>query len=238
VPIGTRVCSESPGDAAMPDPSVPVDVPWTTGFEDGFCAYARPQGFCFASGSGSYAVDTAPVHSGQRAAAFTVGGDAATTGFQARCVRQGVFPNAAYYSAWYYVPMLADNSGTWNLLHFQGGTPGQTLHGLWDVSLVNLSDGSLHVVLFDFLAGSVPDSSAVPPIPIGQWFQIEVYFKRAKDSTGTLSLFQDGSLAATLTDLVTDDSDWGQWYVGNLADSLQPAVSTVYVDDVAIRSDP
>ena len=32
----------------------------------------------------------------------------------------------------------------------------------------------------------------------------------------------------------TDDSNFGQWYVGNYADGLEPADSTLYVDDVTI----
>ena len=77
-----------------------------------------------------------------------------------------------------------------------------------------------------------PSANAVPPIPIGQYFHIEVYFKRAKDTTGTLTLFQDGVMAVSLTGLVTDPTDWGQWYVGIWANSLTPPGSTIYVDDV------
>jgi hypothetical protein len=158
-------------------------------------------------------------------------------GSQVRCVQQGVFPSEAYYGAWYYIPALAQNSGLWNLFHFQGGVPGQTLGGKWDVSLVNSSDGgALQIVFFDFLTGSTPSTAAAPPIPIGQWFHIEVYFKRAKDTTGELTLWQDSVMAVHLTGLVTDDTDWGQWYVGNLATALAPPASTIYVDDVTIST--
>jgi hypothetical protein len=37
-----------------------------------------------------------------------------------------------------------------------------------------------------------------------------------------------------LTGLATDNTDWGQWYVGNYATSLVPPSSTLYVDDVTI----
>jgi hypothetical protein len=36
--------------------------------------------------------------------------------------------------------------------------------------------------------------------------------------------------------LITDDTDWGQWLVGNYAEALAPPESTVYVDDVTIRA--
>jgi hypothetical protein len=230
-------CPGSGADAGIAgDPDASVG-PWTTGFENAFCDYAPPMGFCYTAGPGSYSLVTSPVHSGKYAAAFTAQavGDAGVGAGQARCVEQGVFPSAAYYGAWYYVPAQAVNNGTWNLFHFQGGVPGTTLRSLWDVSLVNMgSGGPLHVILYDFLNGMTPNANAAPPIPIGQWFHIEVYFKRAKDTTGAITLWQDGAMAVSLTGLVTDPTDWGQWYVGNWADSLVPSASTVYVDDVTI----
>lgn len=232
VPIGSRICSKAPTDPATGDASAPIDFAWETGFEDGFCGYEKPQGFCFATGSGAYSLVTSPVHSGQRAAAFTVDSES-DGGAQVRCVRQGVFPTSAYYGAWYYVPMLVTTSALWNLFHFQGITPGQTPNNLWDVSLSNASDGSLHLLLYNF---SVP-LHADAAIPIQKWFHIEVYFKRAKDKTGTLSFYQDGTLAGMFTDVVTDATDWGQWYVGNLTTGMDPPTSTVYVDDVTIRTE-
>jgi hypothetical protein len=238
--VGTRFCATSvPADAgATPDPDASVPSAWSTGFEDGFCDYALPLGFCYSVGPASYSVVTSPVHSGQYAAAFALHGVADAGVAQVRCVQQGVFPSAAYYGAWYYVPAWAKNSDNWNLLHFRG-TTGQNSHNLWEVSLVNLGDGGpLHVTFFDDLARMTADTSAAPPIPIGQWFHLEVYFKRAKDTTGELSLWQDGLMAMHLTGLVTDDTDWEQWYVGNLASALAPPASTVYVDDVTISSTP
>jgi hypothetical protein len=228
-------CVGSTSDAAIvADPDASVG-PWTTSFENGFCDYGPPIGFCYTAGPAAYSLVTSPVHSGKYAAAFTAEGvgDASAGPGQARCVAQGVFPTAAYYGAWYYVPAQAVNSGTWNLFHFQGGAPGSTLRSLWDVSLVNMgTSGALHILLYDFLNGMAP--SAAASIPLDQWIHIEVYFKRAKDTTGTITLFQDGVMAANLTGLVTDPTDWGQWYVGNFADSLMPVSSTVYVDDVTV----
>jgi hypothetical protein len=233
-----NLCSESGADAGPARPDASANAPWSTGFEDAFCDYAAPTGFCFATGEGSFSLVTSPVHSGRYAAAFTVQGIPDGGGSQARCVQQGVFPAAAYYGAFYYVPAQAQNSGNWNLLHYQGGVPGQPLHGLWDVSLVNATDGGpLQAIVYDFLNNTVPTSSA-PPIPIGRWFHLEVYFKRAKDATGEIAMWQDGAPALHVTNLVTDDTDWGQWYVGNLASGLAPPGSTVYVDDVTIGSQP
>jgi hypothetical protein len=51
-------------------------------------------------------------------------------------------------------------------------------------------------------------------------------------------LYQDGSLLLQRESLATDDTDFGQWYVGNLVDELTLPDSTVYVDDLTIRAAP
>jgi hypothetical protein len=244
VVIGTRVCPMSPtpevGDSAAPDADAPVPLAWSNGFEDGFCDYTLPLRFCFETGSGTYSLVTSPVHSGRYAAAFSLiaGSDG---GSQARCAEQGVFPAAAYYGAWYYIPESAVNTGNWNLLYFQGGVPpptNQAPTNVWDLSLINQSDGGLRMVVYEPFAGGVADSGAAPAVPIGQWFHLEVYFKRAKDTTGEFSVWQDGVLAVHLTGVETDDTNWGQWYIGNQATALSPAASTVYVDDITMGPTP
>lgn len=155
-------------------------------------------------------------------------------------MRQGTLPVEAYYGAWYYVPSLSTNNALWNLIHLAGGAaPGDTLHGLWDIELANNNTGGLHLAVYGFpLApnnqASTPDMSGAPAIPMGSWFHIEMFLKRALDATGEVQVFQDKVSVLHLTDLVTDDSEWAQWYVGNLADNLSPPESTLYVDDVAI----
>ena len=76
-------------------------------------------------------------------------------------------------------------------------------------------------------ASLAPAVGSAPPIPIGQWFHLEVYFKRANDATAELTLWQDCVRVADIAGpAVGDVGDWGQWYVGNLATALRPAPST------------
>lgn len=224
------------GGPERPRPTDPVAVPWSTSFETGFCDYARAGGFCYSDADAEYSIVTSPVRTGKYAAAFRVRGDADSQGRQARCVRQGVFPKEAYYSAWYFIPEFAVTRGLWNLFHFQGGEgPGPLdLPGLWDVSVESSPNRELRLYFFDFLPTPEPSLEDFPPIPIGEWFQIEVYFRRASDATGELAVFQNKQPVYRVTDLVTDDTPWGQWYVGNLAEGIMPPDSTVYVDDVMI----
>ncbi|HEV8244794.1 MAG TPA: hypothetical protein VGP93_03465 [Polyangiaceae bacterium] len=229
--VGEWACSDN--GPALSKPTDAIEVPWSTGFENHFCDYSELAGFCYAAPGASYRTVTSPVHAGHYAAAFTVTGDDPDA-FQTRCVRQGSLPAAAYYGAWYFVPALATNSELWNLVHFQGGDI-SAQHGLWDISLVNGANGDLEAVVFDFLNTVVRRPTAPTPIPIGSWFQLELYLERASDATGEVALYQDGQLLFDATNLITDDSSFAQWYVGNLATGLSPADSTLYVDDVTIR---
>jgi hypothetical protein len=220
----------------------PVGVPWSTGFENGICGFYSEGGYCYARHDAAFEIVSSPVHTGKFAAAFTVTGNA-TTGStnersQARCVRQGVMPKSAYYGAWYWVPAQQTSDGNWNLFHFLGGVSEADSHSLWDISLSNNADGALELSVYDFLNATHPPLSGVPPIPIASWFHIEILIKRSAQPTGEVTVYQDEVVALHLTNVITDDTDWGQWYVGNYARKLVPELSTVYVDDVTIREEP
>jgi hypothetical protein len=103
---------------------------------------------------------------------------------------------------------------------------------LWDVSLINQADASIAPSVYDFLRARPLEAGA--PIPIGKWFHLEVRFNRSAESTGEFAVYVDSDVVLDLTELETDDTAWGQWFVGNYATSLLPAPSTVYVDDVTI----
>ena len=230
--VGAWSCS--PSDASVADGSAPLELPWATGFESAFCDYERVGGFCYAAPLAQYEAVTAPVHSGRYAAAFRIraGRD---DGYQTRCVREGILPSAAYYGAWYLIPEPTESTALWNLLHFRGGDA-TNQHGLWDVSLEHRSDGALTLFVFDFLHGIVRRADRPVPVPIGTWFHVELYLRRAPDATGEVALYQDGQTVLEARNLMTDDTARGQWYVGNLANGLTPPDSVLYVDDVTIRA--
>ena len=233
--VGTWTCPPPDPDQAIGNRDKVVDAPWATGFETGFCDYQRAGGFCYGDTDATFQIVNSPVHGGRHAAAFSVASDPSANGVQTRCVREGALPRRAAYGAWFYFPSLASNAGNWNLMHFQGG---DDLHSLWDVSLGSAADGSLYVYLFDFLNGSLRIPVTPPPVPIGSWMHLEFRLQRASDATGQVALYQDGVPVIELANLVTDDTEFAQWYVGNYADGLTPPDSTIYVDDVTIRVPP
>jgi hypothetical protein len=158
---------------------------------------------------------------------------------QTRCVRRGELPASAYYGAWYFVPEAHSTGGAlWNLLHFRGGTGEEAAyHHLLDVTLVDAADGGLELVVYSSVAARTYRAESPVPVPIGKWFHIELYLRRAADATGAVTLYQDGTRLLDVSGVVTDDSTHAQWYVGNLAYGLNPAESTLYVDDVSISAD-
>jgi hypothetical protein len=241
--VGTWTCALSPDPAGPRDGGTilpltdPVLVPWSTGFEDGLCDYASAKGFCFTNPDAATEITTELAHSGRRSAKFSVVGDSASDGLQARCIREGTLPQDAVYGAWYYVPALATNGGDWNLFHFQSGDV-SGLHKLWDVSLGNTSDGGLFLYLYDFLRSTERKPNGTPKIPIGSWFHVEFRLTRAADTSGFVGLYQDGQPLFEKSGISTDDGEIGQFYVGNLADALTPPDSSVYVDDVSIGTPP
>lgn len=213
--------------------TAPIAVPWQTSFENGICDYLEADGFCYMDGDASYSVVSSPAHSGNSAAAFTV--NSSTASAHARCAREGTFPADAVYGAWFYVSALANEPALWNLFLFQGHN-GVMLEPLWDVS-IGTSDAGQSLFLFDHRAREVLSAPDAPGIPIGVWFHVEFRLRRAADQSGMVALYQDGVLVLQ-TMRSTDDTSWGQWYVGNLAEGRSPPDSTVYVDDVSIRAAP
>jgi len=230
--VGDYKChAQGAADGSAFSSTDPIAVPWQTGFENGFCDYVEVAGDCYRWPPVDFRLVDSPVHSGQYAAEITVvtGTDAGSQP-QGRCFRQGKLPAEAHYGAWYLIPKTATNAGLWNLFHFQSdGSPS----GLWDVHLANRPTG-LSLELYSRFLNS--DARYSAPVPIGRWFHIVLYLKRAKDKTGAVALYVDDQKALEFTNLTTDDSDWGQWYVGNLATDVNPPECTVYLDDITIRS--
>jgi hypothetical protein len=242
--VGALTCSSSETGVAGANDGGAVDggklpAPWQSSFDDGFCGYNDSAGYCYADSGGAYRIVTSPVHSGAFAAAFDLRATGGPGTRQARCVRQGVLPEQAFYGAWYYVPSGSSDPVNWNLFHFQGGERGRLLHGLWDVSLDALPDGQMAAYVRDLLHGHVYEQAEPIPVPNDTWFHLEFYYKRASDETGEVALYQDDVEVVRVTDVVTDDdTPFGQWYVGNLALALTPPTSSVYVDDVSVRLNP
>ena len=218
----------------------PFAAPWQTSFDAGLCTYEDEAGFCYADPDSGYRLVTSPVHSGTFAVAFDMGPSTVDRQRQTRCVREGVLPVEAYYGAWYYVPSELTGAHDWNLLHFQGGMPNTRLHNLWDVSMDDSAGNGYELFIYDALGKGHYGQADPRPIPTDRWFYVEFFWKRATDATGEVALFQDGEEIVRRSGIITDDSLFGQFYVGNYTEALTTTTApvTVYVDDVSVRLPP
>jgi len=225
------------GASRGPSASDPIPVPWADDFEDGFCGYRKSTGPGYCYGDAPYILVTEPHRPGGHfAAEFRVIGGKMN---QTRCIRQGEYPESAFYGAWYYIPeALEDVRPAWNLWHFTGGdSPDTTLTPLWDVTLAKgLEAGQWELVVYDPITKSTYRGAEHKPVPIGSWFHIELFLKRASDSSGKVALYQDGALLFEQTNLKSDASKFSQWYVGNWAENATPADSSVFVDDLSFST--
>jgi hypothetical protein len=214
----------------------PIALPWTSGFEDAFCGYTEAKGFCYAHAGAAYSSVVSPVHSGKRAAAFSVHSEEVDGGMgtDTRCVREGTFPHDAYYGAWFYLPSLPQSTDNWNLVHFHGGN-GNGWNNLWDVTLVKNSNGGFGLTVYSGRGLSLGPNSP-PDVPIATWFHVVLRIVRAADTTGEVALYQDEQLLLDVPGIATDPYQYDQWYVGNLAYSSTPPDLTLYVDDVSVSA--
>jgi hypothetical protein len=215
---------------------VSIQTQWTADFENGFDDYEAMGacGFCYGTaGASSYKIVNTPVHRGQSAAAFSLT-KSSSGRVQTRCVFQGALPVEARYGAWFFLPSIARNTNTWNLVHFQGGVP-DAWNNLWDVSIEAGNNDALSLYLFDGMRTLKHMPTTAMSVPVGKWFHVEIRILRAKDSTGEVELFQDGVSLLKLTGLATDNYDFGQWYVGNYVEDLDLPELTVFVDDVSVQ---
>jgi hypothetical protein len=214
----------SPGDLSL-------RAGWHADFEDGFCGYQRAGGYCYAAEGAEYRLVKSPTRSGRFAAAFTL--DTDTDAEQARCVRRGTFPDEAYYGAWFFIPAGTTSDALWNLMHLQGAKLGE-LSGLWDVSVSTDEDGEMHPQIFEAASDDWTDAAPEVVLPADEWFHLQFYQRREPDAAGAVALFVNGAQVIAKEGIAPDGAAWGQWYVGNLAYSLTPAQSTLFVDDVSI----
>jgi hypothetical protein len=239
------------------------NVVWSTDFETGdFSAWSAPPGTGgsyiegMGSGNATVTVTTEQAHSGRYSAKLASA--PASQGLTAYALggsglyKEGAFPEAAYYSVWYFVPQFYPDVTTWSILklNFGLGTPAtvdasadaaptnvpesDASGELLELGLMSLPDQTMTIKLVDarheYLTSPLPDP--VPAIPIGQWFQIESYYEYAADSAGRLTVWLQGT---KIYDIQRPMSGNPIVYFTpcSLVDNL-PSPSVLYVDDVTI----
>jgi hypothetical protein len=199
---------------------------WTAGGRGGFSADPPDT---------SVVISTDVAHSGSHSVRLA---NAAPTVYEtARLLRQGEFPQEAYYSAWYYLPQTYRTTEDWTIMQFttppgdDGGSDGLLI----DVDLRSLPGGDMILDIFDHRPPYLRSPTAEPaqPVPIARWFQIEVFYRNVGDHTGEFKLFLDGQVNYDIQRPFGQNSTT-YWSPCNSTVGLSPVASDLYVDDAAI----
>ena len=203
---------------------------WTAGSKGGSSADAPDT---------SIAVSTDPAHSGRYAVKLS---NAAVSSYEeVRLWRTDQFPQAAYYSAWYFLPRAYQTTDDWTIMQLRAPLPSDptTISLLLDVDLRSLPAGDLILSVYDhrpqYLRAATPDPAVT--VPIGSWFQVQAYFDYSSGADGRFALWLNGQL---LYDLPRSFNVAGTVYfsVCSVSQALSPTDSALYVDDAAVSLTP
>jgi hypothetical protein len=183
----------------------------------------------------SIAVSTDFAHSGTHSVKLANG--AVSSYESVRLWREDSYPVQAYYSAWYYLPRAYQTTGDWTILQVRNPVAGDptTISLLLDVDLRSLPGGDLILTIYDhrqaYLRSPTPDPAIV--VPVGAWFQIEIFFDNEAGGAGRFSLWLDGQLGYDIQRPFGLDPTV-YFSPCSVSEDLSPTASVIYVDDAAV----
>lgn len=144
----------------------------------------------------------------------------------------------AFYSAWFRLEDAHSVGDWWSIFLFHARDDTLSLENdvsLWDVRVVDTPDGEMALQFFDHdvMQGTLAGSDS--RIQARKWFEIRAYLDYRPPDDTRLVVWQDQTLLFDLHALHTDVQNHVFWAVGNGAGKLDPADSTLNLDDAVIR---
>jgi hypothetical protein len=172
------------------------------------------------TGACSRSVTTERAHSGTHALELTID----TSGGKAACRQhrndEPVSGKTYYYSAWFYYPAAHfPVNEMWNIFQFKsrktypnsGSQPFWTIETTQSPLTFALNWKGGEASDSDPIRGPYENSTIAPKeyrstkqVPIGRWFQIEVYLVQSGGFTGTLNVWLDGTLVSNFQNVRTN----------------------------------
>jgi polysaccharide lyase-like protein len=150
--------------------------------------------------------------------------------------REQPSPPEAYYGAWFFIPASLQVRSWLSLHHFgyhrSAGVAETT--PLWDFNVYPGSDGNLIAHVYDATAMANIDQTSPIPVPMAAWVHFEIFFRKAADATGRITIWQDGVQILDHANVVTAPTDLIQWDAGGGSNDIAPSPAAVYFDDATI----
>jgi hypothetical protein len=144
----------------------------------------------------------------------------------------------AYYSAWFRLAAIHSVANWWSIFLYHARDtpePADDANFLWDLRVVQPSEGQLAIVLYEHATQGLT-ASAPHSLPVGEWFHLEAYFEYAPPASSRLSVWLNGQPLLDATGLRGEDTRPVYWIIGNGSNDLDPDSSTLFVDDAAIAT--
>jgi hypothetical protein len=69
---------------------------------------------------------------------------------------------------------------------------------------------------------------------MAKWVHFEILLHKAADTTGRITIWQDGVQILDVTNKVTAPTEWIQWDAGGGSNDIAPSPAAVYFDDATI----
>jgi hypothetical protein len=217
------------------------DLVWSATHETGDLSewsLPAPGGPMTDGADATVAISTDVAHSGQYSVKLT--NSAVGSVETARVWHQGNFPKEAFYSVWYYLPRAYQTKVDWTILQFRTPTDDPTVISQFlDVDLRSLPGGELILSIYDHRPQylRLPTADPAIEVPVGRWFQIEVFFRNAPDDTGRFTLWLDGKLNYDIASRPMAPVPTVYWTPCSVTGDLVPTQGEIYVDDAAISFD-
>jgi hypothetical protein len=243
-----------------------TDVIWSTDFEEGgFSGLSAAPGtggfYVSSAGDSSVGISAEHAHSGRYSVKLTSSASLPNPGPEPAggggIYKSGIFPQEAYYSAWYYLPQSYITTTAWTILRFPGvrnadAGPDAGLNEVLNLSLESQEDtpqdNTMTLLLGDTNRQYLTSPLAVPPpvVHAGRWFQLEAFYRNAIDSSGHFTVWLDGTriydVARPTNAPIGDGGPNPEVYFTpcSLVYQLEPigdagpTSAEIYVDDVAI----
>jgi len=166
------------------------------------------------------------------------------------------FPKAAYYSTWMMIPENYNptkeapwdpgDGGWWNVFQFKSKDKKGESQPLWVLN-IGRDEASGQMKPYLYTKYNKPHSYdlAADPLPVGQWFHIEAYFKQSgrRKRNGAIAFWLNGTKIFKARRVVTRLHGAAIiWGIGNYTDHIDggaaPGSATVYFDDAIVSTAP
>jgi hypothetical protein len=184
------------------------------------------------SGNGDSVASRDFAHSGVWSTKLTISASGAQSGTRLFRWMEPRANSALHYRTWYYFPKAYRAPNWWSVMQWKSKTPTRN-DPFFMLDISTASDGSMRFYLYDWQR-RVSYKQAAKTIPVGQWFKVEAFYRCSADGTGRVTIWQDGiQLFDVPASTRYSDGDC-EWAVINYSDSVSPAPTSIYIDDVAI----